>query len=227
MLRSNDTEPTRGRRVMVHSSSGGKSMTFTTMNRSSPAVMRLACTIILAGTLGTVPQASKAAENTDWGKVAAELGKSGSNMPGGVYRVGLPRTDLHVTLDGVELKPGFALGSWLAFRPEGGSSMVMGGLVLTETEIAPVMTKLAEGGIDITALHNHLLRAQPATFYMHVLGHGDPVKLAGALHEGLALSNTPLGNPAPAASSQPAAAASSASGQPALDTAMIDQALGA
>jgi hypothetical protein len=194
-------------------------MTFTTMNRSSPAVMRLACTMILAGTLGTVPQASKAADNTDWGKVAAALGKSGSNMPGGVYRVGLPRTDLHVTLDGVELKPGFALGSWLAFRPEGNETMVMGDLVLTETEIAPVMTKLADGGINITALHNHLLRAQPATFYMHVLGHGDPVKLAAALHDGLTLSKTPLGDPGGgnAAPSQTVD----------LDTAMIDSTLGA
>src|SRR3954468_18360787 len=207
--------------------SGGKSMTFTAMNRSSAAVVRVACTIILAGMLGTVPQASKAADNTDWSKVAAALGKPGSAMPGGVYRVGMPRTDLHVTLDGVELKAGFALGSWLAFRPEGDSSMVMGDLVLTETEIAPVMTKLADSGIDITALHNHLLRAQPATFYMHVLGHGDPVRLAGALHEGLGLSKTPLGNPAPTASSQPPAAASSPAAVPALDTAMIDQTLGA
>jgi len=192
-------------------------MTFTAMNRSSPVVVRLACTTILAGMLGMVPQASKAADNTDWGKVAAALGKSGTEMPGGVYRVGLPRTDLHVTLDGVELKPGFALGSWLAFWPEGGSSMVMGDLVLTETEIAPVMTKLAEGGIDITALHNHLLRAQPATFYMHVLGHGDPVKLAAALHDGLAFSKTPLGGAGSTATPQPAD----------LDTAMIDRTLGA
>src|SRR3954471_1936095 len=168
-----------------------------------------------------------AAAETDWPKVAAALGKSGSEMPGGVYRVGLPRTDLHVTLDGVEIKPTLALGSWLVFRPEGNAAMVMGDLVLTETEIAAVMAKLAEGGISITALHNHLLRAQPATFYMHVLGHGDPAKLAAALHEGLALSKTPLGSPARAASSQPRAAASSASGQSALDTAMIDQALGA
>ena len=192
-------------------------MTFTAMNPSSAAVVRLACTIILAGMLGTVPQASKAADNTDWSKVAAALGKSGSAMPGGVYRVGMPRTDLHVTLDGVELKAGFALGSWLAFRPEGDSSMVMGDLVLTETEIAPVMTKLAESGIDITALHNHLLRAQPATFYMHVLGHGDTVKLAAALHEGLALSKTPLGDAGGAAPSQTVD----------LDTAMIDRTLGA
>ncbi len=134
---------------------------------------------------------SSAAE-IDGGKIAAALGKSGTEMPGGVYRVGLPRTDLHVTLDGVELKPGFALGSWLAFRADGNGTMVMGDLVLTETEIAPVMTKLAADGIEITALHNHLLRAQPATFYMHVLGHGDAVTLATALHDGLALSKTPL-----------------------------------
>ena len=108
----------------------------------------------------------------------------------------MPRTDLHVTLDGVDIKPTLALGSWLAFRDGGEATMVMGDLVLTETEIGPVMKKLAAGGIEITALHNHLLRANPATFYMHVLGHGDPVKLASALHDGLALSKTPLGNPA-------------------------------
>jgi hypothetical protein len=151
--------------------------------------------------------------------VSAALGKSGTEMPGGVYRVGLPRTDLHVTLDGVELKPGFALGSWLAFRAEGNETMVMGDLVLTETEIAPVMTKLADGGINITALHNHLLRAQPATFYMHVLGHGDATKLATALHDGLVLSKTPLGN---TGGGNPAASQTVD-----LDTAMIDSTLGA
>jgi hypothetical protein len=96
--------------------------------------------------------------------------------------------------------------------------MVMGDLVLTESEISPVMKQLLAGGIEITALHNHLLRAQPATFYMHVLGHGDPVKLATALHEGLALSKTPLVNtPPPAAGAAPKID---------LDTAMIDQTLG-
>ena len=159
------------------------------------------------------------AAETDWSKVATALGKSGTELPGGVYRVGLPRTDLHVTLDGVELKPGFALGSWLAFRPEGNETMVMGDLVLTETEIAPVMTELADGGINITALHNHLLRAQPATFYMHVLGHGDATKLAAALHDGLVLSKTPLGN----AGGGNAAASQTVE----LDTAMIDSTLGA
>jgi hypothetical protein len=151
-------------------------------------------------------------------RVGEALGKTGSAMPGGIYRVGLPRTDLKVTLDGVELKAGFALGSWLAFEPMGSESMVMGDLVLTMDEVSPVMKKLFEGGIEVTALHNHLLRNQPFTMYMHVLGHGDPVKLAAALHIALAESKTPL-----AAASAPAAAPPPID----LDTAAIDQVLGA
>jgi hypothetical protein len=140
-------------------------------------------------------------------------------MPGGIYRVGLPRTDLKVTLDGVELKAGFALGSWLAFETMGDSGMVMGDLVLTMDEVSPVMKKLIEGGIEVTALHNHLLRNQPFTMYMHVLGHGDPVKLAAMLHTALAESKTPLS----VAPSPPAAAPPPID----LDTAAIDAALGA
>jgi hypothetical protein len=151
--------------------------------------------------------------------------------------VGLPRTDLHVKLDGVDIKPTLALGSWLAFQGKGDATMVMGDLVLTEDEVGPVMKKLAENNIEITALHNHLLRAQPATLYMHVLGHGDPAKLAAALHDGLALSKTPLGNATASAGSQAPAAVTTSSQAPAvgseqparldLDTAMIDQVLGA
>ena len=169
--------------------------------------------------------AAAIAANSDWSKVADALGKAGTEMLGGVYRVGLPRTDLRVTLDGVEIKPTLALGSWLAFQSMGGEAMVMGDLVLTEAEINPVMKKLAEGGIEITALHNHLLRAQPATFYMHVLGHGDPAKLAAALHDGLALSKTPLGNPTASTNPQPPAVGTA---QPLdIDTGMIDRVLGA
>jgi hypothetical protein len=159
------------------------------------------------------------AADDDWqARVGAALGKTGAAAPGGIYRVGLPRTDLKVTLDGVELKPGFALGSWLAFEKMGEEGMVMGDLVLTMDEVNPVMTKLAAGGIEITALHNHLLRNQPFTMYMHVQGNGDPVKLAGVLHTALAESKTPLST----------AAAPSPTPPPIdLDTAAIDQALGA
>jgi hypothetical protein len=175
---------------------------------------QLALTAILAGMSSLA-----VAADDDWqARVGEALGKTGSATPGGIYRVGLPRTDLKVTLDGVELKPGFALGSWLAFEKMGQEGMVMGDLVLTMDEVNPVMTKLAAGGIEITALHNHLLRNQPFTMYMHVQGNGDPVKLAGVLHTALAESKTPLST----------AAAPSPTPPPIdLDTAAIDQALGA
>ncbi|MDW6020771.1 DUF1259 domain-containing protein [Mesorhizobium sp. BAC0120] len=152
----------------------------------------------------------------DWKAVAQALGKSGTAMPDGVYRVGLPRSDLKVTVDGIEIKPAFALGGWLAFQAAGDKdAMVMGDLVLTENEINPVMESLAGSGIETTGLHNHLLRADPATMYMHVEGHGDAVKLADSLHAALALSKTPFGS-SPSAKSETVD----------LDTAGIDGIMG-
>jgi len=159
------------------------------------------------------------AQEIDWKKVDDALGRPGA-VSGDVHRYGFPRSDLQVTLDGVAIKPGFALGGWVAFKPMHGSgAMVMGDLVLLQTEVNPVMAKLIDGGLDVTAVHNHLLRAEPATFYMHVGGHGDPIKMAEAIHAALQASKTPLTPPgAPAA---PAA-------QPAidLDTAQLDQIIG-
>ena len=176
----------------------------------------------VAAALLVIGSAVSAGAEEDWQQRVAEgLGKAGSAMPGDVYRVGLPRTDLKVTLDGVELKPGFALGSWLAFKKTGNDITGMGDLVLTEAEINPVMKRLEESGIEITAVHNHLLRAAPATFYMHVLGHGEPGKLAAAFREALAASKTPIQGAAPGGP-QPAAAEPRTD----LDTAALDQALG-
>ena len=166
------------------------------------------------------------AADSDWARVGEALGKPGTEMPGGVYRIGLPRTDLKVTLDGVEIKPGFALGGWVAFEKMGGQSMVMGDLVLTGDEVSPVMQKLLEGGIQVTALHNHLLRNQPFTMYMHVMGRGDPVKLATVIHDALAASKTPLAAPA-TGSSQPTGAAPAAPPAIDLDTATLDRTMGA
>src|SRR6266480_2919231 len=131
------------------------------------------------------------AQEVDWQKVDDAFGRKPA-VSGDVHRYGFPRTDLTVTLDGVTIKPALALGGWIAFKPAHGGAMAMGDLVLLESEINPVMLKLIEGGLEVTAIHNHLLRASPATFYMHVGGHGDPVKLATALRTGLAASKTPL-----------------------------------
>jgi hypothetical protein len=155
------------------------------------------------------------AQAIDWQKVDDALGRKAVVISGDAHRYGFPRTDLNVTLDGVTIKPALALGGWVAFKPMKSEAMVMGDLVLLETEIPPVMTKLVENGLEITAVHNHLLRANPATFYLHVGGMGDPVKMATAIRTGLAQTKTPLA--APAASTPPPIE---------LDTSQLDQIIG-
>jgi uncharacterized protein DUF1259 len=169
-------------------------------------------TLVAAMALPTLAQAA----DIDWKKVDAALGKTAA-VSGEVHRYGLPRSDLHVTLDGVAIKPALALGGWVAFAPMHGEAMVMGDLVLLETEITPVMTKLLTGGLDITAIHNHILRASPATFYMHVGGHGDPEKMAAVIRSALSASNTPFDPPATTAGPAPAVD---------LDVAKLDQIIG-
>jgi biotin operon repressor len=163
-------------------------------------------------TIGT----AAGAQEIDWKKVDEAMGRTAA-ASGDVHRYGFPRTDLQVTLDGVTIRPALALGGWAAFKPVHGGAMVMGDLVLLETEINPVMAKLIENGLEITAVHNHILRGSPATFYMHIGGHGDPVKMATAIRTALAESKTPLAAPAPAAS-PPAID---------LDTAQLDAIIGA
>ena len=175
--------------------------------------MRIAPAVMLAATLSTAAPALASAP--DWTKVDQALGRPGAAMPGDVHRYGFARSDLKVTVDGVTLLPALALGGWLAFKAEGDGAMVMGDLVLTEGEINPVMSKVLAGGVAVTAVHNHLLRAQPATFYMHIEGHGDAAKLATTLHDALAVSHTPLTAPA-----------ASASAKPDLDAEQIEKVLG-
>jgi Domain of Unknown Function (DUF1259) len=191
--------------------------------------MRIVSLVVLAGSLLTVLPA--VAADMDWSKVDQALGKAGADQPGGVHKFGLPRTDLHVTVDGVAIKPSLALGGWLAFKSmgseamvtgdKGGEAMVMGDLVMAEDEINPVMSKLLASGITVTAVHNHLLRAQPATFYMHIAGQGDAVKLATALHDALGASKTPFGTPAAASQAAPSAPVPLD-----FDSAKIDAAIG-
>src|SRR5712675_1284353 len=156
------------------------------------------------------------AQAIDWQKVDDAFGRKPA-VSGDVHRYGFPRTDLTVTLDGVTIRPALALGGWIAFKPMHGEAMAMGDLVLLESEINPVMLKLIEGGLEITAVHNHLLGATPATFYLHVGGHGDPAKMAAVIRDALGTSKTPLTAPA-AAGSAPAVD---------LDTAQLDHLIGA
>lgn len=158
------------------------------------------------------------AAEPDWKAVESALGKSGQAQPGGVFRIGMPRTDLTVTVKGVPVKAGFALGSYAAFKPVGDQAMVMGDLVLLDPEVPAVMAGLFKGGLEVTAIHNHLNEVSPHVMYMHYEGHGEAVKLATALRQALSTSGTPLGGGGGAATA-PAAG-------PSLETKLIEQGLG-
>ena len=158
------------------------------------------------------------AAEIDWSSVDTIMTRKAS-VSADVHRYGLPRSDLSVSLDGVTLKPAFALGGWIAFEPTGDKSMMMGDLVLTEREINPVMSKLLAEGLQVTALHNHLLRANPPTFYMHVAGTGDPTQLARLVRNALEESKTPF-------DVKPTAETTTATADTYFDATKVDAAIG-
>jgi hypothetical protein len=139
-----------------------------------------------------------AAQGMDTTKIDQALGRSGQKT-GDVYKVGFPRTDLHVSVHGLAIKPGLALGSWAAFTGTDDQAMVMGDLVLLEDEVNPVMEKLRSAGFEISAVHNHLIEETPHVVYMHYMGHGPAAQLATSLKAALEVSKTPLDKPAAAA----------------------------
>jgi hypothetical protein len=175
--------------IVAGCSGGGSTATSTTTKEAKPVVV-------------------------DWNGVDATLGRAATVSPEGVHRYAFPRADLHVSLDGVPLKPAFALGGYLAFLPMAQGTMVMGDLVLLEDEVPGILRQLESGGLAETALHNHLLREQPHVMYLHVMGTGDALTLARAAHDALANTATPLTVTPPA--TQP---------DTGLDTAALDRTL--
>ena len=153
-------------------------------------VRTLVATVAIA-----LPCAAQQQPARDWSAVEQALGRRGLVQPDGVIRFGFPRGDLQVNVGDVRVLPGLALGSWVAFRPEGARATMMGDLVLTEDELGPVTDRLREGKVDVTAVHNHLLGETPRVLYAHIHGHGDPARLAQSVHAALELSKTPLGTP--------------------------------
>ena len=204
------------------------------MRSFNQCVLPIACCAVLASLDGCAPGEHRggrdersitttsraqyaAGSPIDWAAVGQALGKPGSMQPGDVYKVGLPRTDLQVTAGGIMIKPALALGSWVAFKQTGANEAVaMGDLVLLDNEVGPVTARLQEGGVTQTAIHNHLLHESPHVTYMHIRGHGDPVKVATAIHAALVVTRTPLGE---AAASRPPATFE-------LDSTQVAQALG-
>ena len=167
-------------------------------------ILVMAC--LFCGPLASAQAASSTSASapvSNWKQVEEAMGRPGQMQPGDVIKFGMPRKDLHVVLESVDIKPGLALGSWAAFKRDGGGAMVMGDLVLTENEVQPVMMKLQEGGIHESAVHNHLIGESPHVMYMHIASRGDAIQMAKAIHDALALTKTP--GPDAASAAQPAA----------------------
>src|ERR1041385_4124724 len=168
--------------------------------RTSICVAGLA--LMAAGSLGAQ---QKEITEADWSNIETALGRPGAMQPGGIIKFSFPRSDLTVTAGGVTLKPALALGSWVAFkRTADGKSLAMGDLVLLDAEVGAVMKALQAGGVEQTALHNHILNETPHVMYMHIMGHGDADKVAKTIHDALAVSKTPLAAPGPAAAASAA-----------------------
>ena len=169
----------------------------------SSAVAFLRCSLLICCASlvladGATAQARRTRRVTepDWSVVENALGRKGTPSPGGVVRVSFPRSDLNVVVHGVTLKPALALGSWVAFKRIADHAMVMGDLVLLESEVTTVMASLQQNGVDQTALHNHLLGESPRVMYMHIHAIGSAERIAKAVRTALEFTNTPLGAPA-------------------------------
>lgn len=152
--------------------------------------------IVLSGCVAVPALSAQGALDT--AGIATAIGRQGTAQ-GDVYRVSFPRTDLTVKIGDVTVKPGLALGGWIAFKKAGSGAVAHGDLVLLQEEINPVISKLQDGGLDITALHNHLITESPHVMYLHVWGQGNEVALARAIGAAVALTTIPQPGPPQAA----------------------------
>ena len=151
-----------------------------------PTFQKTCLAALALGLAATPAIAQQPSPTSPWASVEAALGRKGTLQPGNVIKFSFPRSDLSVIVGGVTLKPALALGGWVAFKETvGGQAMAMGDLVLTEDEVSPVMRALQTGGVEQTAVHNHVLKESPRVMYMHILAQGDPAKIARAIHDAL------------------------------------------
>ena len=153
---------------------------------------RLVSGLLLGVILSATPvfaQSNVQRLNTDG--IAKAMGREG-DLTGEMYKVSFPRSDLAVKVNNVAIKPALSLIAWAGFIKSGSTAITYGDLVLLEDEINPVISKLEEGGVEVSALHNHLLHETPRIMYIHFVGRGDEVEMAKGIREALALTKTPL-----------------------------------
>jgi len=159
--------------------------------------------LFLGGLLGALALPVAAQEvPAEYQQVLSALGKQG-DFKDNVLKVNIPRSDVKVTVAGVDTPTPFGFGGWVAMtKGQGGHQVLMGDLVLLQDEVNPVMSALLDNGLEVTALHNHFFWDEPRIFYMHVHGHGTAAELAGKLKPALALIGKPGSAPLPAATPQ-------------------------
>src|SRR5436305_9761259 len=153
--------------------------------------MRIASLFLLLASF-SFSQTSPKASSTEWSSVAKIIGKAGT-LQNGVYKIGLPRTDLNVHIGGTKVEPGAGLGSWMAFTFAETDTIADGDLVLTADEVNPVISALQAGGIEVSAIHNHLIGEEPQVMYVHFFGKGKWEDLAKTLKSALDATKTPIG----------------------------------
>lgn len=167
-------------------------------------LMPILLVLLLSGCSSTGDMKQTSRQPADRRNVETALGRAGTLQPGNVYKVSFARSDLDVRVGDVRLKPALALGSWAAFIDIGnGRVMAMGDLVLVESEVNDVISALQEGGIEQSALHNHVLGESPRVMYLHFSSHGDAIAIARTLRTALERTGTPLQSPAAASSNAP------------------------
>lgn len=159
------------------------------------AIILVMAILAITGSLHAMTSDPAQSSSPGWEPVEQAMGRNGT-LQGDVLKFSMPRSDLNVTIGNTHVAPSLALGSWVAFKNADDGSMVMGDLVLTEDEVSPVMKKLEQNDIEITALHNHLLGESPRVMYMHIAGRGEPATLAKTIHDALTLTGTPISAPA-------------------------------
>jgi hypothetical protein len=137
---------------------------------------------------------SSIAQQNDWSDVEKVFGKKG-NVQDNVFKITFPRSDLKVKVGDLFVSPGLAFTSWIGFLKMGNQTMMMGDIVLLDKEVGPVISKLIEEDLQITALHNHIVNEVPAIKYIHFSGNGDPVSLAGKIKSVFEVTGTPLTAP--------------------------------
>jgi len=165
---------------------------------------RLVLLLLLAAIPAGPARVSRAAPpdpapEAGWTALDEILGQSGRNLPGGVHRYGWPRTDLHVSLAGISIEPALALGSWAAFQATGNGdeAVAMGDLVLLGSEVNAVVGELHSNGMDVLAIHNHLIDESPRVVYVHFYGRGEAAALARSVKATLQKTRTPLASAPP------------------------------